>query len=367
MKSKRIFLILAVLSLLLTALVACAAPTPEATEAPTEEAAPAEEATEEPAAEAEAGDLPSFAMVASGALGDSGIFDSGYEGLQRGADDFGVEIKVLEGKQDPSLYYDLLQSAAEEYDVVFVNPGYQFSNELGELAPQYPDTKFVYVDGVSDVEGDNILSIAYKENEGSYVAGVMAAMMTTRTDIEGINEDKMIGLVGALDIPVINNFVVGFEQGVASVDPEIEVQVLYAGDFNDPAKGKELALSLYEQGADIVYNVAANTGRGVLQAASEVGAYAIGVDTNQDDTYPGHIMGSMQKRVDNSFYDIVERAVNGELEGGTTYLYGLAEEGVGMTYSDLMLEIVPEDVVAAMHEAEDGIVSGDIVVDTTTE
>ena len=158
-----------------------------------------------------------------------GIFDSGNEGLQKAAEDFGVTVKVLEGKDDPSLYYDLLKTAASEYDVVFVNPGYQFSNELGELAPEYPDTKFVYADGVSDVEGDNILSVQYKENEGSYSAGVMAAMMTTRTDIAGINEDKVLGLVGALDIPVINNFLAGFKQGVASVDPEIEVKVLYVG------------------------------------------------------------------------------------------------------------------------------------------
>jgi basic membrane protein A len=191
----------------------------------------------------------------------------------------------------------------------------------------------------------------------------MAAMMTSRTDIEGINEDKVLGLVGALDIPVINNFVAGFKQGVASVDPEVEVKVLYVGDFNDPAKGKELALSLYEQGADIVYAVAANSGSGVYDAACENGMYAIGVDTNKDGVCPGHIMGSMLKRVDNSFYNIVDRAVAGNLEGGVAYRDGVAEEGVGMTYSDLMLQIVPEDVVAAMREADQKIANGEITVD----
>ena len=327
-------------------------------------AACAPAATPEPVVEPEAEmALPSFAMVASGSLGDSGIFDSGNEGLQKAAADYGVTVKVLEGKDDPSLYYDLLKTAASEYDVVFVNPGYQFGNELGELAPEYPDTKFVFADGVSDIEAPNILSVQYKENEGSYSAGVMAAMMTTRTDIDGINEDKVLGLVGALDIPVINNFAAGFKQGVASVDPEVEVKVLYVGDFNDPAKGKELALSLYEQGADIVYAVAANSGSGVYDAACENGMYAIGVDTNKDGVCPGHIMGSMLKRVGVSFYDIVDRAVSGDLEGGIAYRYGVAEEGVGMTYSDLMLQIVPEDVVAAMREADQKITNGEITVD----
>jgi basic membrane protein A len=109
--------------------------------------------------------------------------------------------------------------------------------------------------------------------------------------------------------------------------------------------------------------VAANTGQGVLQAANETGHYAIGVDTNQDAIYPGHIMGSMQKRVDNSFYDIIERAVKGELEGGETYFYGLAEEGVGMTYSDEMLEIVPEDVVEMMRQADQAVASGEVMVE----
>lgn len=342
------------------------------TDAPAEEPA-ASETEEEAVVEEEAAEeettaevaLPSFAMVVSGALGDSGIFDSGNEGLLKAVEDFGVEYKVFEGQQDPSVFYDLLSTAAENYDVVFVNPGYQFSGELPELTEAYPDTKFVFTDGAADFEAPNMLSISYKENEGSYAAGVMAAMMTTRTDIEGINAEKVVGVVGALDIPTINNFIAGFKQGIASIDSEVETLVLYAGAFDDPAKGKELALSMFEQGADIVFNVAANTGLGVLEAADEVGRYAIGVDVNQDDYHPGRVMGSMMKRVDNSFYDMVERVVNGEDLIGAVYLYGLAEEGVGMTYSDTMLDIVPAEIVEAMQAADTAIAAGEIVVETT--
>jgi len=347
------------LVLVILVLIFTACTTAQETTAPAEEAAPVEEAAPEEAAV----EMPAAVMVASGALGDSGIFDSGNEGLKRAAADLGVETKVLEGQQDPSLYYDLLKSAAEGYEIVFVNPGYQFTNELTDLAPEYPETCFFYVDGVSDVEGPNISSIKYRENEGSYAAGLMAATMTTRTEIEGINEDKVVGIVGALDIPTINNFIAGFKQGAASVDPEVEVKVLYAGAFDDPAKGKELALSLYEQGADIVYNVAANTGLGVLQAAEEAGLYAIGVDVNQDDYHTGHVMGSMLKQVDNSFYDVIEQAIEGTLICGEVNYFGIAEKGVGMTYSDTMLSIVPEDVIAAMKAADEAIASGKIVVD----
>lgn len=132
----------------------------------------------------------------------------------------------------------MLNLAASQFDLVFVNPGYQFDSYLEEIASTYPNVTFVYADGVSAVTMDNVISVSYLENEGSYLAGVMAAMMTTRTDYEGINEDKVLGFVGAVDSTTIHNFLIGFEQGVASVDSEIKVLPVYVGDYNDPATGK---------------------------------------------------------------------------------------------------------------------------------
>ena len=301
------------------------------------------------------------AMVCSGSLGDTGIFDMGEDALEQAAADYGIEYKVLEGKDDPSLYYELLNTAASQFDLVFVNPGYQFDSYLEEIATTYPDVTFVYADGVSPVSLDNVISVSYLENEGSYLAGVMAAMMTTRTDYEGINADKVLGFVGAVDSTTINNFLTGFEQGVASVDPEITVLPVYVGDYNDPATGKELALSLYDQGADIIYAAASNSGDGVSEAAVEEGKYVIGVDTDKSAQGPENVMGSMLKNVTASFYDVITAKINGE-SMEPVQRYGLSKQWVEMYFIDSMAEFLPDDVMAAIDQAETDIVDGNITV-----
>lgn len=301
------------------------------------------------------------AMVCSGSLGDTGIFDMGEAALEQAAADYGIEYKVLEGKNDPSLYYELLNTAASQFNLVFVNPGYQFDSYLEEIATTYPDVTFVYADGVSPVSLDNVISVSYLENEGSYLAGVMAAMMTTRTDYEGINEDKVLGFVGAVDSTTINNFLTGFEQGVASVDPEITVLPVYVGDYNDPATGKELALSLYDQGADIIYAAASNSGDGVSEAAVEEGKYVIGVDTDKSAQGPENVMGSMLKNVTASFYDVITAKINGE-DMEPVQRYGLSKQWVEMYFIDSMAEFLPDDVMAAIEQAQSDIVDGNITV-----
>jgi len=134
------------------------------------------------------------------------------------------------------------------------------------------------------------------------LAGAVAAMMTTRTELPGMNEEKVIGWVGGMDIPVLHDFFVGYEQGAKYIDPDIKILQSFAGTFTDPVKGKELTLAQYSQGADIVMNVASDTGNGVLEAAKVAGKYAIGVDLDQDAIYPGHIITSMLKRVDMGVY-----------------------------------------------------------------
>ncbi|MDN5343912.1 MAG: basic rane protein [Clostridia bacterium] len=304
-----------------------------------------------------------IAMVTSGSLGDTGIFDSGNEGLTKSAKEFGLNYKVLEGKEDPSLYYDLLMTAAKDYKLVFVNPGYQFEKALGDIASKFPDTIFVYADGESPIQAPNIVSVGYKENEGSYLAGVMAGQLTSRTQLKGINPQKVVGLVGAMDIPVINNFIVGFKQGVKAVDPQVEVKVLFAGSFDDPAKGKELTLSLYDQGADIVYDVASKTGDGVILAAKEKGKYAIGVDTDKSPMAPENVTGSMLKNVGVSFYDTVKMWKEGSLKSGQTVKFGLKDKGVELLFDSYMKNFIPKDILDAVNKAQEDIIQGKITVD----
>ncbi len=336
------------------------AATPE-TDAPVAET-PAEEtpAEETPTEEAPKSEVR-VAMICSGSLGDTGIFDMGEAALVQAEADFGITYNILEGKDDPSLYYELIQTAAAEHDMVFVNPGYQFDSYLEEMADTYPEVLFVYADGTSGIARDNIISVSYREHEGSYLAGLMAAMMTTRTEIEGINEDKVLGFVGAMDSPTINNFLTGFEQGAASVDPEIKVIPMYVNSYNDPALGKEMALSLYDQGCDIVYAAASNSGDGVSAAAKENGFFCIGVDTDKSHQAPENIMGSMLKNVTTSFYDVIEDYVAGETLD-VTQRRGLADKWVEMFFIDSMKSFMPADVLDAMAAAEAGIIDGSVTV-----
>ncbi|MDR1193047.1 MAG: BMP family ABC transporter substrate-binding protein [Peptococcaceae bacterium] len=305
------------------------------------------------------GNVKNVAMVCSGSLGDNGIFDMGAEALRQAEADFGIEYEVLEGKNDPSLYYDLLLKGAQGFGMVIVNPGYQFESYLEEIADEYPDTYFFYPDGICPVEKDNIYSISYREHEGSYVAGVMAGMMTTRVGFPGINDQKTLGFVGAVDTPTIQNFLKAFEQGAKSVDADIEVKSLIVGDHNDPAKGKELALTLFDQGCDIVYQAASGSGNGVTEAARERGLYTIGCDTDKSPLAPDNVMGSMLKNVTKSFYDAIGIFAKGGTMEKVQY-EGLAMGWTGMYFAPDFQAKMPEDVLDAMTQAEEGIMSGAI-------
>ena len=199
------------------------------------------------------------------------------------------------------------------------------------------------------------------------VAGAAAAMFTTKTDIPNVNEDHIIGWVGGMDIPVLHDFYTGYEQGAKYIDPDIKILQAFAGSWTDPLKGKELTLAQYEQGADIVMNVASGTGVGILEGAKEADKYAIGVDLNQDSDQPGHILTSMVKRVDNACYLVIQSAVDGTFEGGTTKYLALKDGGVSLTDFSVIKESLgdkfPQDIVDKCDELAEKIKSGEIVVE----
>ena len=179
--------------------------------------------------------------------------------------------------------------------------GFEFYDVIQEVAPEYSEVNYIYLDNV--VEGiDNITSITYLENEGTFLAGALAAMLTQETSIEGINEEKIIGMVGGVDLPVIRNFQIGYEEGAKYIDEDVRVETIYAGDFEDPAKGKECALALYSKGADIVFHAAGKTGMMYLKPQKRL-AHAIGVDSDQR-YKPGCIVASMIKGVTSVFETI---------------------------------------------------------------
>ncbi|HEY8542585.1 MAG TPA: BMP family ABC transporter substrate-binding protein [Pseudothermotoga sp.] len=301
------------------------------------------------------------AYVINGSLGDQSFYDSGYAGIQQLEKDFGVQTRVIECNFDPSLYYPSLTTAAQWADVIFVI-SYGFEEELKEIAMKFPNKVWVNIDTVVQDEKGIISSVDYREEEGAFLAGAVAAMVTTMTQLPGINPQKIIGAVGGDDDIVIRSFVYGYEQGAKYIDPEVQIKVIYVGTWDDPAKGKQAALQLYAQGADVVFQIAALTGFGVLQAAQEVGKYAIGVDSNQNPLVPGHVITSDLKEVGKSIYRIFKMILDGTFEKGKIYSFGVKEEAVGLAVDEYTRKILPQEVVEKILKLQEMVANGTILV-----
>ena len=297
------------------------------------------------------------ALCIAETLGDLGFYDSANEGLQRLVDDYGVVGSVVECKSDASMYQLALVEAAEANDIV-VAVGWQFWDGLDVVAPQMPDTKFIFIDnGLDYIE--NIMSITYAENEGSFLVGYIAMKLS---------ENGMVGVIGGENSDTINNFIVGYRQGALYANPEGTVlDPVYTDDYEAPDKGKEAALSLYGQGADVVYAVAGKTGLGVFEAAAEQGKYAIGVDSDQKYINPDVIVCSMLKNVGESLYVAVEEYLEtGAFQGGAIWDAGMSTGLVDVGYGDeTMAQQVSDELKAEVEAIKEQIMSGDIVVEST--
>ena len=339
--------------------------TAAATEAAAEETKAEEAAAETEAAEAQKSDAPiRVCIVYTGNLGDKSYNDSCNMGAQKAVEDFGIELKSLEGGTADEWKANLLAACEEGYDLI-IGASSNIADYITEYGPSYPDTKFAVIDTTVDLP--NVESISFAQNQGSFLAGAAAAMFTQKTDIEGVNEDHIIGWVGGMDIPVLHDFYTGYEQGAKYIDPDIQILQSFAGEWQNPLKGKELTLAQYDQGADIVMNVASGTGAGVLEAAKEAGKYAIGVDLNQDADQPGSVLTSMVKRVDNACYLVIQSVVEGTFEGGTTQYLDLSKGGVSLTDFSVIKEALgeqfPQDIMDKVDELSKKIISGEIVVE----
>ncbi len=310
-----------------------------------------------PAASAE-GDSLKVAVCFAEALGDLGFNDSAYEGLRRLEEDFGVSGSYVECKTDAGKYLTSLVDAAEANDIV-VAVGWQYWDALTEVVPQLPDTLFIFVDNGLDGLGDNLLSIVYSENEGSYLAGYVA-MKTSAT--------QTVGFVGGEDSETINNFFVGYRQGALAANPDGTVLLpVYSNDYELPDKGKELGIALYSAGADVVFAVAGKTGLGVFEAAKEMGTYAIGVDSDQKYIDPDHIICSMVKNIGESIYQVISWYLeDGVFDGGTIWE---ADMSTGIIFIGYGTEDMPQQVSDAVKAEADelalSIEAGDIAVDST--
>jgi basic membrane protein A len=236
---------------------------------------------------------------------------------------------------------------------------------LEEVAQMHPDKKFIIYDSsVNYTDGNfgNVYSILYRQNEGAYLAGVYAGLMT---------KSNIIGILGGQNSTTINDFVIGYEQGARSVNPDIDILVAYAQSWNDSAKGEELAKDMYKEGADIIFQAAGTTGLGVFLAVLNSDKYAIGVDSDQalliekaDLEQAKHILTSMMKNVDKSLYRALGLYIEGQLPFGRAETLGIKEGAVGLAKSKYYQEITPEDVKAKINQTEIDIRDGRIKVET---
>lgn len=312
-------------------------------------------------------------LYINGTLGDKSFFDSANRGLEMAIKELGIEGKTIEGGYDPARWEpDIEQLCQGDWDIIIAGT-WQLQEILEKLAPKYPNKRFfTYDTSVDYSKGNlqNVYSILYKQNEASFLVGALAALIT-KSNMPLANPQKFIGFLGGMDIPVINDFKVGYIQGAKYIDPEVQVLVSYAGSFSDPAKGKELVLAQYNQGADIAFNVAGETGLGLLDAAKEMKKYAIGVDSDQylmikdsDPEKASYIVTSMMKNVDLSIHRGIKLHLEGKCPYGQAEALGLKEGGVGVADNENYRKLVPEEFRNKIKELEQKIINGEIKVDT---
>lgn len=308
--------------------------------------------------------LARVVYVINGALGDNAFYDSGQAGIDQIKQEYSLETRTIETNFDAGQYEPALQAAVTYADVIFVI-SYGFEDQLKAYADKYPNKIFVNIDTVVENSKDTITSVDFIEEESAYLTGVVAGLTTLETAVPGINDDKIIGAVGGDVDPVINGFIFAYTNGAKSVDPEITVESKFLGSWDDTAKGKQAALQLYDQKADIVFQIAAAAGLGVLQAAKERNLYAIGVDTNQNDLEPGHVVASDLKDVGQAIVNVYQSIKEGTYKPGEVLEYGLASGGVDVTF-EAQTQPLPQALIDKVMDVRQQIIDGKLTVERYT-
>jgi basic membrane protein A len=293
-----------------------------------------------------------IAMVTdTGGVNDQSFNQSAWEGLQRLDDDFDeVEVSYLESTQE-SDYEPNLQALYDAGNDLIWGIGFLMADAIRTQAELNPDQRYAIIDFAWDEYPDNLIGVVFKAEQASFLVGYIAGRMT---------ESGTVGFVGGIEGAVIDAFDYGYHAGVKYADQDVEVLRQYAESFNDAAIGKSIAANMYRQGADIVFHAAGGVGDGVIEAAKEQDQWAIGVDRDQNDLAPEHVLTSAMKRVGQAMYNVGEQLVNENWDGGRTIVYGLAEDGVGIApTSD---EDVPQDILDEVAEIRQMIIDGEIEV-----
>lgn len=352
------FLALLLALMMVLSLVACG-------EKDTADTEPADEGT----------DVYNVVYLVNGNLGDKSFFDSAEAGLEQLQADGRITLRTIEmggtDEDQPAWLSNLYEvSESGEYDVVICGT-YQMPDYLKEVATAYPEQKYIIFDDNTYVgENSNVLNLTYKQNDMGYLVGVYAACMTVDTNLPLVNEDAVVGFVGGVDSPVINDFLIGFIQGAQSVNPDIKIDTRYTNDYVDTAIAKEYGISMINDNhCDIIWGVAGNAGNGAAEAALETGkAYFIGVDSDQELTLSSDLaaltLTSGLKNIGNSLIWVFDELDAGNEYWGQEVTLGLAEGGVGIVTDKNFDAMASAETKAAVEAAEAGVLGGTIVVDS---
>jgi len=276
-----------------------------------------------------------------------------YDGVERFKEETDIEYREFEVTNETQREQAIRRMAQRGANPI-LGVGFAQAGPMETVAKEFPDIKFTLIDGVVDLP--NVQSVVFKEHEGSFLVGMMAAMASA---------SGSVGFVGGMDIPLIRRFACGYEQGAKHAKATVDVVQNMTGTtpsaWNDPGRGREGAKGQFDRGVDVIYAAAGGTGVGVYQAAKDGGKLAIGVDSNQNYLHPGTMLTSMLKRVDVAAYNAFKEAMDESWEPGVKVL-GLAEEGVGWALDENNESLVSADMKAAVDEAAAAIVAGDIAV-----
>ena len=300
-------------------------------------------------------------IISDAGLGDKGFNDLGNAGMKRAMTDFsGVTGKPVQDPQiDTHCTQDLTAAAQGGYGLI-INLNYGCGTALQQIAPKYPNVKFVMVDNVA--KGNNVASEMFDVQDSSFLAGAAASMLNLDGKAPQARGHHVVGAIGGVKSPGIDQFLVGYQQGAQYIDKQAKVLIAYANGFADPSKGAALTKSMFSQGATVVYQVAGVTGLGGIKAAKQKNLFAIGVDSDQDYIAPGHVLTSSIKHTDTAVYVAIQKYVQGTLKGNKTINFGLANNGVAISPMKYTRKLFPAADLSRLAQITQQIKSGKLHV-----
>jgi basic membrane protein A and related proteins len=351
-----------------TATTAEAAPTATTAEATATTAEPEETPTEAMAGTTPTSGGGTGAKIKVGLVTDVGKVNDGtfnqfaYEGLKRAEQELGVETAFIETQAQADYEKNMDQFANQGFDMI-IGVGFLMGDAVKANATKHPDIKYTIVDFAYDPVVPNVRGLVFSEDEAGYLAGALAASMS---------KSNVIGVVGGVEIPPVQKYVMGYENGAKSIKADIDVKKVYIDSFTDRARGAEAAKDFISQGADVIFGAGGQTGSGGIQAAAQQGVWVIGVDqdeyltTFQKGATPGSdkLLSSAMKRVDNAVFGAIKDASEGKLEGGTS-VNTAASEGVGLAPFHDADASIPADVKSKLDEILKGLADGSVKTNVT--